>query len=1023
MTIDNLEIQIKSSSEQASQGINKLAASLTTLKQVAKGGAGLGTVANQISKLNTALAGITAPTAKIQSMVNAINRLSSVSTKASTKSEGLASVVKQLNKLPKVAQALKATDMDGFATAINRVTTAIKPLATEMEKVSNGFSALPTRIQKVITQNERLTASNRKTGKSYGILGTGVQGWAARLMTATFTARAIGNAIGGWIQKSNAYVENLNLFTVALGNYAEEAKDYAETVGELMGIDPSDWLRAQGVFNTLATGFGITSDKAAIMSKNLTQLSYDLSSFYNINVSDAMTKLQSAFSGELEPVRRLGYDLSQTKLQAIAASKGITKNIADMNQAEKSMLRYYALMTQVTTAQGDMARTLNAPSNQLRIFNAQLAQAQRALGNIFIPALNAVLPYLIAFLKVLRMVANEIARLFNYELPEIDYSNVNEIGSGISDNLDEATASAKKLKNAVGGFDELNILSQDDGGDGAGLGGVGFDLEVPEYNFLEGLTESKASEIAKKLEEPFREILKLVGLIGAAMLTWKVGTGVYNFINTLQAMLATTSGAVTLGVTLSIIGLVTEFVGLQDAFQNSFDEINFAEIIGGGTGITLAGAVIGKKFGNAVLGAGIGAIIAGVPAFFVGIRDAILNGFTGFNLAETTISGGAVVGGAAAIGAKLGSAVIGGAIGGIITGLPTFVAGIIDAVTNKIDIFNSIAIALGATATGAGVGAIIGAVGGPIGAGIGALIGLIVGALTDLGILIYQNWDAIWTTVKDLATTAWEGIKTFFTQTIPEIINNITTWFSELPGKIAYHLGFIIGKLKAWKENAITWIKTEVPKIIENVVTWFSGLPAKIKEKIDLIKNTITEWRQGIMEWIDVELPKIINNIIDWFTKLPDALVNVGKNMIYGLWNGILSVGSWLKNKIASYFGDMWEVVSEAVGSFGSGVEAGYASVPKYATGGFPTTGSMFIANEAGPELVGRIGTRTAVANQDQITEGIAQAVYNAMMSANQSGGNQNINLFIDGKQVNAAVEKAKREKGTSIMTGGLIYG
>lgn len=97
--------------------------------------------------------------------------------------------------------------------------------------------------------------------------------------------------------------------------------------------------------------------------------------------------------------------------------------------------------------------------------------------------------------------------------------------------------------------------------------------------------------------------------------------------------------------------------------------------------------------------------------------------------------------------------------------------------------------------------------------------------------------------------------------------------------------------------------------------------------------------------------------------------------------------------------------------------------IKTFATGGFPTAGSMFIAGEAGAELVGNIGGRTAVANQDQITEGIAQAVYNAMMSANQSGGNQNINLFIDGKQVNAAVEKAKREKGTSIMTGGLIYG
>jgi hypothetical protein len=128
------------------------------------------------------------------------------------------------------------------------------------------------------------------------------------------------------------------------------------------------------------------------MSKNLTQLGYDISSFFNISYEDAMQKLQSGVSGELEPLRRLGYDLSQARLQAVALSLGIDRSVNSMTQAEKAQLRYYAIMTQVTTAQGDMARTLEAPANQLRILKAQATQAARALGNVFIPALNAILP-------------------------------------------------------------------------------------------------------------------------------------------------------------------------------------------------------------------------------------------------------------------------------------------------------------------------------------------------------------------------------------------------------------------------------------------------------------------------------------------------------------------------------------------------------------------------------------------------------------------------------------------------------
>ena len=198
-----------------------------------------------------------------------------------------------------------------------------------------------------------------------------------------------------------------------------------------------------------------------------------------------------------------------------------------MTQAEKSELRYYAIMTQVTTAQGDMARTLNAPANQLRVLKAQVVQCARALGNIFIPVLNAVLPYAIALAKVLRMVADAIASFFGFKLPEVDYSSLSNGASAVGDlagnaddasyGLGKANKAAKKLKNNLLGIDELNIISPDNddnsgsgSGAGAGLGGGGLGIELPSYDFLGNLVSSKVEDIVGMIKDAINEIMAVL---------------------------------------------------------------------------------------------------------------------------------------------------------------------------------------------------------------------------------------------------------------------------------------------------------------------------------------------------------------------------------------------------------------------------------------------------------------------------------------------------------------------------------
>ena len=376
--------------------------------------------------------------------------------------------------------------------------------ACGLDKVTGEMSKLSSEMGKIKSINIGLSAVNNKSAKSFSLFG-------AKAFASVFSLHKVTDAVTSWIGKSNDYVENLNLFTVAMGEYASSAQTYAETVGDVMGIDPSTWMRNQGVFMTLATGFGVASDRAATMSKQLTQLGYDISSFFNVSVEDAMQRVQSGISGELEPLRRLGYDLSKAKLEAVALSLGIDKTFDSMTQAEKAQLRYYALMTQVTTAQGDMARTLDAPANQLRVLKAQLEQAARALGNVFIPVLNALLPYAIAAVQVVRDLANELALLAGFTLPEVDYSGITTGASDASSTLDEATSSAKKLKKTLLGIDELNVMTDTSSGSGSSGAGAGaFDFELPTYDFMGEISENidDVYKTMKKILSPLGKIIK-----------------------------------------------------------------------------------------------------------------------------------------------------------------------------------------------------------------------------------------------------------------------------------------------------------------------------------------------------------------------------------------------------------------------------------------------------------------------------------------------------------------------------------
>lgn len=735
--IDSLQIEIEATSSDAASKIDQLATALTNLKSAAKGGAGLTTTTKQLQALSNAaklINGTNLNSQKIQQFASAMNSLSTIQ-----KASGLNSTINALKKLPDISTALDKADLGKFAQQMNQVASAMRPLATEMQKVANGFSAFPIRIQKIIQSNSALTASNNKTAKSFGVLGTGISSAQAKFGVYLIAFRQLASVMSDWVKESNGYVENLNLFTVAMGDYAAEAKVYAEEVQAAMGIDPSEWMRNQGVFMQMASGFGVATDSAALMSKNLTQLGYDISSFYNIGIEEAMEKLQSGLAGEIEPLRRLGYAIDVASLEQVALNHGITESVNAMSQAEKSQLRYIAIMEQSTNAMGDLSRTIQTPANAMRILNQQITQLSRALGNLLIPLLQQIIPWVQAFVEVITEAIQALAVLFGFELPTIDYSGLDGVSVGASeaeDAIGGATDAAKKMKRELLGIDELTILEPNaaSGAGGAGgVGGVGSDLglDLPEYDFLNGLTDQ-----TNELKETVKDLLyNYIIPVGTALAAWKILDLLQN-LGVATALVKDLKKAVAGGIVAYL-----EFQLALGAFDDFFSESgDIWDLVRGALAVAIGSGLLYSMFGGPglILGLGIGLV-----ALVTSLTAAIGNGldYDGLkaNIGTALISG------------------LGGAIGWLATKTPAgFAIGFALATAIQLNLTSiaahlsgqverggseSILLMLQAAFASGGAGAGIGfMIGGPGGAAIGFVIGAALSIIGQNVAIDFGNW-------------------------------------------------------------------------------------------------------------------------------------------------------------------------------------------------------------------------------------------------------------------------------------------
>lgn len=481
---------------------------------------------NSLSRLPAVVQAINSMPAVDTSRIRSLNRaISALKTGNAQKIGQLANAV---NKLPTAAQRINQIDFTQFSNSIRQLTTTLEPLMQRAEQAAQGLTALAQVMQ----------AASRQSNNSGGLGGLGrtLGSLSTKSLLSWASLMKLKKVLGECFNVSAQYVENLNLFNVTMGKSASSAFEFAEAVNAALGVDTSDWIRYQGFFQSVGKGFGVVSDKADLMSKNLTQLAYDISSFYNISTEEAYNKVQSGFAGELEPLRRLGFALDEATLKQLAYSKGITQTYETMTQAQKAQLRYVAMIEQAQNigVTGDMSRTIDTASNGVRVLEARIQQFTRALGNMLMPVLSALLPYFTAFVQVLTEAANGIANFLGFELPKIDLSGVSNGYDDIAGAADSATAATEKFKGSLAGVDQLNIIGSHTDKSGSGTGySTDLDIELPTYDFLNGV-ESKTKEIAENIRKWFKEALPWIEAVGTAIATAFVGTKVVTFITNLR---------------------------------------------------------------------------------------------------------------------------------------------------------------------------------------------------------------------------------------------------------------------------------------------------------------------------------------------------------------------------------------------------------------------------------------------------------------------------------------------------------
>lgn len=359
--------------------------------------------------------------------------------------------------------------------------------------------------------NKNISGLQKSASKSANGVSTAFK----KLKTGIITL-GIGRVIKDSITSGMDAIESDSLFETSLGASADAVRAWSDEVSNVLGLSAVAMRKNTGVIYNMTSSMGVAEDNALKMSKGISLLSEDMASFYNLDSTEAFNKLRAGLTGETEPLKALGILVDENTVKQVAYSEGIAEVGSELTQQQKVLARYVAILNQTGNAQGDLARTINSPANQLRILKQQVQNLGIALSNFLMPVLNAVLPYITAFTKVITQAITGLASFLGFGKDESTSKETQKISAnvgGLAGDYDNATKSAKKLKSALAGFDEMNVLQDNTadagtstGGGGGGSTPVALDFDVGEYDAHLDWVNSKTNKLVEDIKGYFSSI-------------------------------------------------------------------------------------------------------------------------------------------------------------------------------------------------------------------------------------------------------------------------------------------------------------------------------------------------------------------------------------------------------------------------------------------------------------------------------------------------------------------------------------
>ena len=1039
---------------------------------------------------------------------------------------GLNEMMNTLSKAPTVSNNLiqMTNALANFASQGSKVGTAINSMGTTGSKGTSLLSGWLGRLTSSTGRAMRSTKSfSQIAGSFYANFYVVMRGlrkaWSATESSMDFletvnyfevAMRKLGDdAAANWepagYESAEAYAksfsERAKQLTTKMTGYEVDEDGNATYAGvKNLGMNPKSVMNYQAMFAQVSESIGVAEESALNFSTALTMLGADWASLRNTTFEEAWGKFASALAGQSRAVRAFGIDITNATLQEYAYKYGLTTAIQEMNQATKAQLRLLAILDQSKVAFGDLANTMESPANQLRMLKQNFSNLARTIGNLFLPIISKVLPYINGLVMALQRLFSWIGGLLGIKFNSINSSiggMDNDIGNLVddtddfTDSVNDANNAVKKLKNTILGFDEINQLNDNSdssgggSGSGGGIGGGSTLLDEEITKALEeyqkawdeafGRMENKAKDISDRICNAFKRgdyegIGKYIsnGITkGLEAISWNsvysvakgFGKGFAEFLNGLitpelfSSVAGTIAGALNTSIyTLFAFGNTLNWVqigkaigtginrffddfdfvtlaktlnvwvdGLETAIGKALETISWGKVLRGLTDFlsnlefdtvaviigTLALKKIGKvttkkaikdfvggKIGKVTIKKAIKDFVGGkIRAFLAG------TGFKGLSIGELPILLSSLVPrfqGTAGF-----DVVADWIISGIDEGLSAILPDWFTEFWGEfIKGFSSAGVVSGGNPFAAVIGGLFTSC--PIKIDWGSITSFewTKGWFDEAKKAFQTAFDGKRADFMDIGGYILEGIIDGFVGALSFIVEPIARFFTEIwdgicdifgihsPAKNMNPIGenILLGIVEGFKNRISDFTNAIQSWWNNNVSPWFTkekwfGLFGSIKNALVEKWNSIVSWwnNTAIVSWWN-------NNVSPWFTKekwsftgIKDGLsegFNRAIEGIKGIWNGF---AKWLNDKL-NFKWDAVKIGGKQVVPSGS-IQLG--KIPTFAQGGYPNTGELFMARENGiTEMVGQIGNRSAVANNDQITQAFASEIRPAMTEA-----------------------------------------